>query len=57
MTITLSLEELVLVRHELQRSLDDVRVEIRHTHESDLREELRHRESTLRGLLGKLGSE
>lgn len=54
MTVTLTDAEAVLVRHELHRSLDDLRVEIRHTHESDLRDRLRHRETTLRAVLDKL---
>jgi len=53
-TVTLTDAEAVLVRHELHRSLDDLRVEIRHTHESDLRDRLRHRETTLRAVLDKL---
>lgn len=52
--ITLSEEERELVRRVLTRALAEVRQEVRHTHESDLKEQLRHQEHTLRAILDKV---
>ena len=54
MKLTLTDEEARLLRRTLEESFRDLRLEIRHTHESDLKEDLRHREHVLTGILARL---
>jgi hypothetical protein len=54
MDLSLTDEEVELLRRTLEESFRELRVEIRHTHESDLREDLRHREHVLSGILDRL---
>lgn len=54
MNLTLTEEEARLVRSTLEECFRDLRLEIRHTHESDLKEELHHREHMLTGILARL---
>jgi hypothetical protein len=54
MNLTLTDEEARLLRRTLKESFRDLRLEIRHTHESDLKEELRHREHVLTGIMTQL---
>jgi len=54
MNLDLNDEEARLLRRTLEESFRDLRLEIRHTHESDLKEELHHREHVLAGVLTRL---
>jgi hypothetical protein len=54
MNLTLTEEEAHLLRNTLEECFRDLRLEIRHTHESDLKEELHHRERVLSGILARL---
>ncbi len=52
----LSQDELNLIRELLQRELDELPVEIRHTRSARLREDLLRRRELVRGLLARLPS-
>jgi hypothetical protein len=54
MNLTLTEEEAHLLRSTLEECFRDLRLEIRHTHESDTRAELHHREHLLSGILARL---
>lgn len=54
MNLTLSDEEARLLRRTLEEDFRDLRLEIRHTHESDTREDLHHQEHLLGGILARL---
>jgi hypothetical protein len=52
--LSLTEEEREIVRRILASAFDEVRQEIRHTHEADLKEQLRHQEHVLRAVLEKV---
>lgn len=54
MTIHLTDEERVILRRVVDGALRELRVEIHHTHDSELRAQLIHRESAYRRVLDKL---
>jgi len=52
--LTLSDDEENLIRELLERELEELPVEIRHTRSAQLREDLAHRRDLVRGLLARL---
>ena len=54
-TITLSDEEVDVVRHALTGYLSDLRMEVHATDSYDMREELKHEEALLNRVLQELG--
>ena len=54
MDITLTEEEMDLLRRILDAELGDLRKEVRHTHDSEFRNHLKHKENVLRGILSKM---
>ena len=54
MTIHLSDEEAAVLVRLVDHALRELRVEVHHTHDSELRSELIHRERVYRHLLGKV---
>ena len=54
MSTTLDSDEEDLVLRLVERALQDLRLEVRHTHDSELKEELKHREHVLQRLAAKL---
>lgn len=54
MTIHLADEEAAVLARLIDNALRELRVEVHHTHDSEMRSELIHRERVYRHLLGKL---
>jgi len=57
MDLTLDEEERAVTVELLEEAFRELRVEIHHTHDSEDRERLKHRENVLRGVLKRLGVE
>ena len=57
MDLTLDEEERAVTVELLEEAFRELRVEIHHTHDSEDKERLKHRERVLRGLLERLGVE
>ena len=57
MDLTLNQEERGETARLLEEAFRELRVEIHHTHDSEDRERLKHRENVLRGVLKRLGVE
>jgi hypothetical protein len=57
MELTLNQEERGETTRLLEDAFRELRVEIHHTHDSEDKERLKHRERVLRGLLERLGVE
>jgi hypothetical protein len=56
MTIHLTDEECAVLRRVVDHTLRELRVEIHHTHDSEMRSLLLHRETVYRHILGKLAA-
>jgi hypothetical protein len=54
MELDITLEEVDLLRRILDAALSELRVEVRHTRESTVKELLKHNEDLVRDVLGKL---
>ena len=54
MRIELSDEEREVLQRLVAAALQDIRLEVRHSHESETRAELRHRENVLRRIVDKV---
>jgi hypothetical protein len=57
MDLTLDEEERAVTVELLEEAFRELRVEIHHTHDSEDKERLKHRENVLRGVLKRLGVE
>jgi len=53
MEVVLNQEEMRVLTRLVQGAVEEIRQEIRHTHESDLKEDLKHREHVLCKLLDR----
>lgn len=51
--VSLSTDEMALLRRMLKTALGDVRVEVHRTHQPEFREEVKEEEEILRGLVEK----
>jgi hypothetical protein len=56
MDLTVDEEERAVVAELLEEAFRELRVEIHHTHDSEDKDRLKHREKVLRGVLERLGA-